>query len=154
MPAGINFRWQLPPRRHFASTIITLKVCEMELKSHKDLLVYQKSVALVLEVYALTSSLPSEEKYGLVSQIRRAAVSIPVNISEGASRQSKKEYIQFLFIALGSASELETLFEITSKLGHVEYSNEELVDKVDHIKRMLKSLIKSLKGSPNIKNPT
>lgn len=79
---------------------------------HTDLLVWKKSMELVEEVYHLTGTLPNHEKFGIISQLNRAAVSIPANISEGAARGSTRDYLRFLHIATGSASELETLIEI------------------------------------------
>jgi four helix bundle protein len=79
-----------------------------KISGHKDLNVWKKSMQFVMEIYSLTSHFPKEEIYGLTSQIRRAAVSIPSNISEGAARQTKKEFCQFLYIAMGSLAELET----------------------------------------------
>jgi four helix bundle protein len=75
---------------------------------HKDLDVWKKSMNLVVLIYDITSKFPSDERFGLTSQMRRAAVSIPSNIAEGAARKGDKEFIQFLMIALGSLSELET----------------------------------------------
>jgi four helix bundle protein len=76
--------------------------------NHKDLDVWKKSMNLVVLIYDITSKFPSDERFGLTSQMRRAAVSIPSNIAEGAARKGDKEFIQFLMIALGSLSELET----------------------------------------------
>jgi len=83
------------------------------LKSYKDLIVWQRSMELVIAVYFLTEKYPKSELYGLVSQMRRAAVSIPSNIAEGRRRGSKKEFRQFLIIAYSSGAELETQIEIT-----------------------------------------
>ena len=88
----------------------------MALQSHKELLVWQKSMDLVENIYKITQLFPREELYGLTSQIRRAAVGIPTNITEGYQRNHKKEYIQFLYIAKSSASELETLLNIAERL--------------------------------------
>ena len=77
------------------------------MKTHYDLNVWKKGIELVEEIYKITSNFPKEEIYGLTSQMKRAVISIPSNIAEGASRQSSKEFIYFLYIALGSASELE-----------------------------------------------
>src|SRR4030066_493381 len=96
-------------------------------KTHKDLIVWQKSVAFVTDIYRFTRSLPDDEKFGIISQLRRAAVSIPANISEGASRHSTKEYIQFLYISLGSASEIETLLLI---VGNLNFGNSELLSNI------------------------
>jgi four helix bundle protein len=114
------------------------------MKSHNDLKVYQVSMDLVVEVYKLTADFPDSEKFGLTSQIRRCSVSIPSNIAEGAARESKKEFKRFLFISLGSATELETQIEISYRLAYIgEY--EDLKHKIFHIKRMLIKLIQTLK---------
>lgn len=85
-------------------------------KTYKDLIVWQRAMELVVEIYALTEQFPREEIYGLTSQMRRAAVSIPSNIAEGRSRGTKKDYRQFLIIAYGSGAELETQVEIAKRL--------------------------------------
>jgi four helix bundle protein len=82
------------------------------ISSYKELLVWQKAIVLVSKVYAVTKRFPSDEKFGLVSQINRAVVSIPANIAEGWGRQSRKNYIQFIRISRGSLFELETLIII------------------------------------------
>ncbi|WP_456379343.1 four helix bundle protein [Lutibacter sp.] len=112
------------------------------MKTHKDLIVWNKSIDLVIETYKLSSNFPSDEKFGLTSQMRRAAVSVPSNIAEGAARNSTKEYIRFLYIALGSLSELETQFLIANRLG---YLSELFEDNTTEIRKMLLSLIKTLK---------
>ncbi len=112
------------------------------MKTHKDLIVWNKSMELVIATYKLSSKFPDEEKFGLTSQMRRAAVSVPSNIAEGAAINSTKEYIRFLYIALGSLSELETQFLISNRL---EYINDLLEDVITEIRKMLLSLIKSLK---------
>ena len=89
------------------------------MKDHKELDVWKQSVDLVIGVYEITKDFPREEIYGLTNQIRRAAVSIPSNIAEGAARNTDKEFAQFLYIALGSASELETQLIIAKKLNYV-----------------------------------
>jgi len=85
--------------------------------SHKDLKVWQKGIELVKVIYDITKTFPSNEQFGLTSQIRRCSVSIPSNIAEGCGRNSDKELIHFLYIALGSASELETQIIISQELG-------------------------------------
>ena len=80
----------------------------MSIKTHKDLDVWNDAMELVTNIYKLTKSFPKDELYGLTSQMRRSAVSVPSNIAEGAARKNKAEFIQFLHIALGSSSELET----------------------------------------------
>ena len=118
-----------------------------EIKSHKDLLVWQKAVELVVTVYRITSTFPRDELYGLVSQIRRSAVSIPSNIAEGAARQTKREFQQFLHIALGSASELETQFIIAGRLGYCDALQMEAMSReMDQIRRMLLGLIRQLRS--------
>ena len=113
------------------------------MSTHKDLKVWQKSMDLVVLTYRLSSRFPSEEKFGLISQMRRAAVSIPSNIAEGAARNSTKEYIRFLYIALGSLSELETQFLISKRL---EYISDILEESITEIRKMLLGLIKNLKS--------
>ena len=114
----------------------------------RDLLVWQRSVEFVVRIYKLIEQLPNEEKYALADQMRRAAISIPSNISEGHGRNSTKEYIQFLYIALGSASEIETQIVIGKKLGY--FSNIDLEEKeINEIKKMLNGLISSLKNKIN-----
>ena len=90
-------------------------------KSHKDLKVWQESMDLVIQIYKLVENFPKHEIYGLSSQIRRAAVSIPSNIAEGAGRSGEKEFIRFLYIALGSLSEVETQLEISQRLNYNSY---------------------------------
>ena len=94
----------------------------MKAKSFKDLIVWQKSYRLVLEIYKLTDLFPRHEVYGLAQQIRRAAVSIPSNISEGYGRQYNKEYRQFLSMAYGSLCELETQYLLSVDLGYIKPS--------------------------------
>ncbi|MBP6855455.1 MAG: four helix bundle protein [Candidatus Pacebacteria bacterium] len=90
------------------------------MRTFKDLTVWQKSIELVLYIYSVTDKFPSTEVYGLTSQMRRAAVSIASNIAEGYSRNSTKEFIQFLAVALGSCSEIETQVEISKKLAYLD----------------------------------
>lgn len=117
----------------------------MKISNFRDLDVWKLGMEIVLGVYAISKELPKDEVYGLVSQIRRAAVSIPANISEGFNRYHNKEYRQFLYIALGSCAELETHIEICLKLGYVEKQvADSIVEKLDHESRMLRNLIKKL----------
>jgi len=112
------------------------------MKTHKDLVVWQKAMDFVFDIYKLTSNFPSDEKFGLISQMRRSSVSIPSNIAEGAARNSTKDYVRFLYISLGSLSELETQIIIASKL---DYMDNPLEEKIIEIRKMLTALIKSLK---------
>lgn len=114
--------------------------------THKDLDVYKKSVQMVAEVYLITAKFPKEEIYGLVSQMRRAAVSVPSNIAEGAARNSHKEFVHFLYFSMGSLSELETQLEIAVILNFIKTdATTNLVQNLLSIKQMLLGLIKSLK---------
>jgi four helix bundle protein len=93
------------------------------MRPHEKLEVWETSVDLVIDVYRQTETFPKEEKFGLTSQIRRAAVSVPANIAEGAARQSSKEFAHFLSNAQGSASELSTELLIAQRLGYVRDEN-------------------------------
>lgn len=90
------------------------------MRDHKELDVWKASIDVVMDVYAFSGLFPKEEMYGLTNQMRRAAVSIPSNISEGAARQTEKEFIHFLSVALGSAAELETQLIIAKRLNYIE----------------------------------
>ena len=115
-------------------------------KPHKKLDVWKKSIELVQKIYELTKTLPKIEEYGLTNQMRRAAISVPANIAEGAARQTKKEFIQFLHMAQGSLSELDTHIEIAQRLGYVnEVSLRELSALMNDIDKMRTGLIKSLR---------
>jgi len=114
-------------------------------KPHKKLDAWKYSFEFVKDIYRVTETLPANEKFGLASQMRRAAVSIPSNIAEGAGRKSKKEFINFLSIALGSMSELDTLLLLAKELGFVEsVSVEILLNKLDIIGKLIFGLMKSL----------
>lgn len=111
----------------------------------KDLMVWQKSMELVTDIYKITSDFPSNEKYGLVSQVRRSAISIPSNIAEGNSRRSVPDYIQFIKIARGSAAELETQIIISKNLEIIDKEKHmELNLKITEISKMLNGLINYL----------
>jgi four helix bundle protein len=112
----------------------------------KELKVWQDSIDLAVEVYKLTKSFPSEEKFGLVSQINRCVISISSNIAEGAGRNNEKEFRQFLGIALGSACELESQLIVSCKLNFIsEDILKEQTDKLLYIQNMINKLIKSIK---------
>jgi four helix bundle protein len=119
------------------------------IKDYKDLDVWKKSIDLVKQVYLVTKDFPKEEIYGLTNQIRRAAVSVASNIAEGKGRYSKKEYTQFLHIALGSVAELETQIIIAKELSYIknETIEKDLFEKMNHTTRMLRSLIKKLRNN-------
>src|SRR3990170_6405380 len=120
------------------------------MKSHKDLDVWKDGIQLVKAVYLATSGYPKEEMYGLTAQMRRAAVSVVSNIAEGAARQGNKEFVQFLYIALGSASELDTQIEVSREIGLGD--TKELLavqQKLESISKMIQGLIRSVKNLTN-----
>jgi four helix bundle protein len=115
------------------------------LKSYKELMVWQKSFQLCKEIYRITKDFPKEEKFGLTSQIRRAAVSVPSNIAEGYGRKTTPEYIRALYVAYGSHCELETQVLLSGELGYIRAEDINGVQEhIAEIERMLKALIKSL----------
>lgn len=117
------------------------------MKTHKDLDAWKKSIDFVTVVYKLTKSFPTEERYCLTNQIRRAAVSIPSNIAEGAARNYDKEFIQYLYIALGSAAEVETQLIIACNLEFISKEElEQLVLQQETIAKLILGLIKYLKN--------
>ncbi|WP_313095235.1 four helix bundle protein [Empedobacter sp.] len=116
--------------------------------THKDLDAWKISVELVTEIYQLTGNYPKDEIFGLTNQMRRASISIPSNIAEGAARNSKKEFIQFLYIALGSQQELDTQLLISRNLNFItEDSYNQITDKVQTVGKLLNGLIKYLKSN-------
>ena len=117
-----------------------------KLKTHKDLDVWKKAVELAENVYWMTARFPKEEVYGLSMQTRRSAVSIPSNIAEGAARNSKKEFIQFLHVALGSAAELETQLILATRIGFLRDRN--VFDLVNQVRSMLLGLLRFLRRPP------
>jgi four helix bundle protein len=117
------------------------------LKNYKELNVWQKSYKLCLHIYKVTKRFPKDEMYGLTSQIRRSAVSIPSNIAEGYGRKTTLEYVRFLYIAYGSVCELETQTMISGDLGYVGKERlQELREEIGDVERMLKAMIKSLEN--------
>lgn len=109
---------------------------------YEKLVVWQRAMDLVVEVYELVKAFPSDETYALTGQIRRCSVSLPSNIAEGASRASHKEFTQFLYIALGSAAELETQLMIAERVGYAD--TRALIDeKLKPIKKMINALIRA-----------
>lgn len=109
--------------------------------------VWQKSMTLITDVYAISANFPSNELYGLTSQMRRAACSVALNIAEGYGRQSTKNYIQFLKVSRGSILELETCLFIAINLKYTSANDLDLItNKIEEILKMLNALIKSLKN--------
>ncbi|RLC47451.1 MAG: four helix bundle protein [Candidatus Cloacimonadota bacterium] len=112
-------------------------------RTHKDLDVWKLGIELVEKIYKATIGFPKEEIYGLTSQMRRAAVSIPSNIAEGAARNSEKEFIQFLYISLGSLSELETQVIIANKIGYLD--SLDMINSIEILRKKLLNFIKYVK---------
>ena len=112
----------------------------------KELIVWQKAMSVAEDIYKITKHFPSEEKFGLTSQIRRAVVSIPSNIAEGQARKSSKEFKQFLYIAKASNAEVETQIELAFRLKFINKEDYNLiVSKCDEISKMLQSLVSKIK---------
>ena len=117
------------------------------MKSHKDLDVWRLSVDLATDVYAVTKSFPKEGQYGMVTQMRRSAISIASNIAEGAARRSNKEFTQFIHIALGSTSELDTQLEIAIRVKLTALDSlQRLQDTTIRINQMLRGLARSIRN--------
>lgn len=116
-------------------------------KTYRDLIVWQKAMALVTVIYLISKKLPRDETYGLISQIRRCAVSIPSNIAEGYGRNSTSDYIRFLHIATGSLYELQTQLEIAFNLEYLKKTDfDKLYESSREIERMLTNLSRKLNG--------
>lgn len=115
------------------------------IRSYRDLKVWQKSIDLTVRTYKLTKRFPSEERYGLTSQMRRAAASVPANIAEGQARRSKGEFLQFLGIARGSLAELETFLTLSERLGLIRSETRDGgLEACAEINKMLTGLMRSL----------
>lgn len=113
----------------------------VSMRGHKDLIAWQKAMSLVTEVYSITRTFPKDELYGLVSQLRRAAVSVPSNLAEGYSRNSKNELHHFVGQARGSLAEVETQVEIAENLNYINSEvSSNLLSKVDEVGRLLTGL--------------
>jgi len=113
--------------------------------NYKKLKIWEKSMELSLSVYQVTNTFPSEERFGLTSQIRRCAVSIPSNIAEGSSRDSSKDFSRFLRISIGSSFELETQLLLSKELGFLSERNfDHVKDILDEVQKMLNSFIKKM----------
>ena len=119
-----------------------------DVRSYKDLVAWQKSMELVTAVYRASQGFPKEEIFGLVSQIRRSAVSVPSNIAEGHARTSKKEFQYFLSNARGSLAELETQLTIAHQLAYIDETEiNQLLDRLGEVGRILNGLLTALKRS-------
>ena len=125
-----------------------------KLGSHKDLLVWQKSMDLAVDVYGLTRKFPKEETYRLVAQVTRSAASVPANIAEGYARATRKDYSHFLAIAKGSLMETETFLMLVARLGYVSKADSEpTMDLITEVSKMLtairRRLLENATGNPN-----
>jgi four helix bundle protein len=116
------------------------------MQGHRDLVVWQKAMDLVVAVYKLAKSFPKAELYGLASQMQRAAVSVPSNIAEGHGSKQTQAYARHLAIANGSLTELETQLEIARRLGYITAGNESVIDQAGEVGRMLAGLRRSLQA--------
>jgi four helix bundle protein len=123
-------------------------------RGYRDLLVWQDSMDLVVKIYRTTSTFPKEERYSLVDQLRRAAISVPSNIAEGQGRSRTGDYLRHLSVAVGSLNELETQIQIATRLEYIsEDVQKQLLDSCTSIGRMLAGLIRSLKRRLTTSNP-
>ena len=115
------------------------------IQSFRDLKVWQLGMELAERIYRMTKTLPDDERYGLTSQLRRAAASVPANIAEGHARESTKEYLRFLSIAVGSLAEVETYVELCVRLAYVDAARvKPLAESIAEQRRMLRALQRSL----------
>lgn len=118
------------------------------MRPHEKLEVWKEGIKLVKDIYLITEKFPGSKKFGIISQLRRAAVSIPTNIAEGSARNTKKEFIQFLYISSGSISEIETLLIISKELDFIKTEElKTLISKLGRISALLSGLIKKLQRS-------
>jgi four helix bundle protein len=124
----------------------------MDIKSYKDLIVWKKAKDLAIEIYKITGNFPKEEMFGITNQLRRPVVSISNNISEGTGRQYKKDTIQFLFVSNGSLNEVESMLQIANELGFInEKQTDELVQRTEEVRKLLKEFIKYFQDSTILK---
>ncbi len=129
----------------FVLFFLRINLDNPKLKSYRDLIVWQKSVNFVTQIYVVTRDFPREELYGLTAQIRRSAVSVPSNIAEGYGRNSRNDYARFLQIANGSLYEIQTQLEISLNLSYLSESRfNEIYEQSREIERMLSSLIRKI----------
>lgn len=116
-----------------------------KIRTYRDLEIWKVGIEMVKNIYEMTKKFPQQEAYGLVSQMRRAAISIPSNVAEGFRRQHNKEFKQFLYTSLGSCAELETQITIAKELKYIQETTEAtLLESLDHICRMISNLLKKL----------
>lgn len=124
----------------------------MKISTYKDLIAWQKSMVLVTSIYSVTATLPEKEKFGIISQLNRAVVSVPCNIAEGWGRESSKNYLQFLKISRGSLMETETLVLIAKNLNYLkEEKIKSILNDIEEVGKILQGLIKSIQQKLIIK---
>jgi len=124
-------------------------VIKADIRSFRDLEIWRKGIELVKSIYEISKSFPRTEVYGLASQVRRAAVSVPSNIAEGHIRAHKKEFKQFLFMTLGSLAELETQITIASELNYMDLNHyEKTIKEIDILGKQIRALILKLTPKP------
>ena len=120
---------------------------EKKVSDYKDLLVWQKGITLVKRIYQITQTFPAEEKFGLISQMRRAAVSVPSNIAEGQARRTTGEFVQFISHAEGSVAELDTQLVVAIELGYCARSEAQVAfDLISELRKMLNALRRKLQA--------
>jgi len=128
-----------------------LAIEKKKVHGYKDLLVWQKGIHLAKEIYRITQTFPNEEKFGLVSQMRRAAVSIPSNIAEGQARHTTKEFVQFVSHAEGSVAEMDTQVILAQELGYCSEERAAVASGLlSDLRKMLNALRRTLVGEPKI----
>jgi four helix bundle protein len=118
-----------------------------KINSYKDLKIWQLGIELTVDIYKLSKDFPMEEKYGIISQVRSASSSVPINIAEGWGRNSTKSYCQFLKQARGSLYELETELIIANKIGYLKDDCKDIFDKITTLSKMINSLINKLENN-------
>ena len=126
---------------------------DQTIKSHRDLIAWKKAIDLTVDVYRVTKAFPSDERFGLTSQIRRASSSVPANITEGQGRRLKREFVQFLSYARGSLLELDSHLELALRLEYIDKLNfSGLREQVDEVGRIINGLVRSL--TPDLQHLT
>jgi four helix bundle protein len=145
---------RLPGASHCSTSMSASDRASGLVRGYRDLLVWQDAMDLVVTVYRTTATFPKEERYALVDQLRRAAVSVPSNIAEGHGRSRTGEYLRFLSVAVGSLMEIETQVQIATRLGYIpEEQQTRLLESTAVLARMLAGLIRALRRRLAQRNP-
>ena len=143
---GLKRPWRTEKKKDTFRQMLALSYWPLAMRDYTKYDIWNEGIILSVMIYEITSSFPEEEKYGLISQIRRASVSISSNFAEGCSRSSEKDFKRFIEISLGSAFELKTQLIISTKLGFARSEKvEELIEIVDKLSKQLNSLRNKLK---------